>query len=224
MNGLRAEPRLDRAVDHALQPPAVNGELRHIMTGRDAARLAPDLLAMTVQIIQFVGADGDCVERIEQAESCQLSDRMRQRIDADAEFADRLGLLEQLAGNASRAQHQRRGEPSDAAADDDRFHHATPLTNTLADFRHQDIAWEGRSHGPCCTAWLDPVMNVLRPRHSGMRPPGRKPGIQHLAPLWIPGSHALLAPRDDVLWMDTRVKPAYDGPESDTLRRTGTEA
>src|ERR1044071_3268869 len=105
------------------------------MAGRDAARLAPDLLAVTVEIIQFTGADRDRVERIEQAETCQLADRMRQRVDADAEFADRLGLLEQLAGDAPRAQHQRRGEPPDSAADDDRFHHATPLTNTHAGFR-----------------------------------------------------------------------------------------
>src|SRR5438105_3253367 len=129
MDGLCAEPLLDGAVDHALQPPAMDGELRHVMAGLDAARLAPYFLAVTVEIIQFTGADGDCVERIEQPEACQFADRMRQRVDADAEFADRLGLLEQLASNASRAQHQRRGEPSDAAADDDRLHHATPLTN-----------------------------------------------------------------------------------------------
>src|SRR5882757_6423070 len=33
-------------------------------------------------------------------------------------------------------------------------------------------------------------------RHSGMRPLGRRPGIQHRAPLWIPGSLALRAPRN----------------------------
>src|SRR5437762_7718590 len=47
---------------------------------------------------------------------------MRQRVDADAELADAFGLFEQLAIDAARAQHQRGGEASDAASDDDCFH------------------------------------------------------------------------------------------------------
>ena len=40
---------------------------------------------------------------------------MRQGVDADAEFADRVRLLEQLAGNAARPQHQRGGKAADTA-------------------------------------------------------------------------------------------------------------
>jgi hypothetical protein len=63
---------------------------------------------------------------------------------------------------------------------------------------------------------------ALQPRHSGMRPLGRRPGIQHHALFWIPGSLAQrkidasinfvarLAPRNDGFRMDARVKPAHD--------------
>src|ERR1700693_900387 len=47
---------------------------------------------------------------------------MRQRIDADAEFADGLGLLEQFAVDAAGPQHQRGGQSADTAADDNRLH------------------------------------------------------------------------------------------------------
>src|SRR3954470_13554583 len=76
---------------------------------------------------------------------------MRQGVDADAEFADRVGLLEQFAVDAPRAQHQRRGEPSDAAADDDRLHHANPYAKWLmppAGFYGEDIAPGKWSHHP----------------------------------------------------------------------------
>ena len=85
---LRPEPLLDRAMDHALQAAAMNRELRHVVAGVEAARLAPDFLAVAVEIIQFVGADRDGVERVQQPEAGQFADRMRQRVDADAEFAD----------------------------------------------------------------------------------------------------------------------------------------
>ena len=42
-------------------------------------------------------ADADLVEPRQQAELGQLLDRVRQRIDADAELADGVGLLENLA-------------------------------------------------------------------------------------------------------------------------------
>src|SRR3954466_14297549 len=47
---------------------------------------------------------------------------MRQRVDADAEFADAFGLFEQFTIDAARAQHQRGGEAADAASNDDCFH------------------------------------------------------------------------------------------------------
>ena len=117
-----AEPLLDGAMDHALQPAAMDRELRHVVAGIEAARLAPDFLAVAVEIIQFIGANRDGIEPVQQAEAGQFADRMRQRVDADAEFADGVGLFEQFAVDAARAQHQRGGEAADAASDDDRLH------------------------------------------------------------------------------------------------------
>ena len=97
-------------------------ELRHVVAGIEAARLAPDFLAVAVEIIQLVGADRGRIEPVQQPEAGEFADRMRQRVDADAEFADGVGLLEQFAVDAARAQHQRGGEAADAASDDDRLH------------------------------------------------------------------------------------------------------
>jgi hypothetical protein len=43
-------------------------------------------------------------------------------------------------------------------------------------------------------------------RHSGMRPLGRRPGIQHRALFWIPGSREDARPGMTVYGMDARVK------------------
>jgi hypothetical protein len=122
MDRLRPEPFLDGTMDHALQPAAMNGELRHVVAGIEAARLAPHFLAVAVEIIQLVGANSGSIEPIQQSEAGQLADRMRQRVDTDAKLADAVGLLEQLAVDTARAQHQRGGEASDAASDDDCLH------------------------------------------------------------------------------------------------------
>src|SRR6201995_938302 len=54
---IRPEPFLDGAVNHALQPAAMNGKLRNVVTGIEAARVAPDFLAVTGEVMQHVGAD-----------------------------------------------------------------------------------------------------------------------------------------------------------------------
>src|SRR6185295_15658409 len=74
---LRPEPFLDGAMDHALQAAAMNRELRHVVAGVEPARLAPDFLAVAVEIIQLVGAHGGGIQPVEQTESCQFTDRMR---------------------------------------------------------------------------------------------------------------------------------------------------
>src|SRR5262245_36252180 len=101
-----AEPRARGLIDHALQAAAMNRELRHVVARLEAARLAPHLLAETVGVDQLVGADRDAVQPLEEPEPLQLLDRVRQRVDADAELADRLRLLEQLAVDAALMQHQ----------------------------------------------------------------------------------------------------------------------
>src|SRR4029079_514715 len=90
-------PLLHGAVDDALQPAAMDRKLRHIVTGIDATRFAPDLLAMTIEIIKLVSANCDVVELLQQAEAGEFADRMRQGIDADPEFADGFRLFEEFA-------------------------------------------------------------------------------------------------------------------------------
>ena len=117
-----AEPRPHRMVNDALQPPAMDGELRHVVAGIGAARLAPDLLAEAVGVDQLVGPDRRRIEPVEQPEPRQLLDRVRQRVDADAELANAVGLLVDLAVDAAGVQHERGGETADSAADDDDLH------------------------------------------------------------------------------------------------------
>src|SRR5436309_14866074 len=85
-------------------------ELRHIVTGIDAARFAPDLLAMTIEIVKLVGTNCDIIELLQQAEAGEFADRMRQGIDADAEFAAGFRLLEQFAANPASPQPRRRSQ------------------------------------------------------------------------------------------------------------------
>src|SRR6266702_737490 len=100
MNGLAAQPLDHRLMNDALQATAMDRELRHVMAGIEATLFVPHLLAVAGQIEQFAGANGDRVETVQQAEPGEFADRMRQRVDADAEFADRVRLLEQLAADA----------------------------------------------------------------------------------------------------------------------------
>src|SRR4051794_33161937 len=130
VDGLRPEPLLDGPMDDALKAAAVDRELRLIVAGVDAASLAPDFLAVTVEVIELVGADRDIIKLLEQAEACQLAHGMGQRVDANAKLADGVGLLENLASEAPRAQHQCGGETTDTATDDNRLHrpHSTRYT------------------------------------------------------------------------------------------------
>ena len=132
VNARFAKPRAHRLVDHALKAAAMNGELRNVVAGVDAARFAPNLLAEAVGVKQLVGADRDRVEPLKQPKLGQFLDGMRQRVDADAEFADGVRLLENLAIDPARVQHQRRYQAADAAACDDHFHDATPATTPFA--------------------------------------------------------------------------------------------
>ena len=150
-----AKPRTHRLVDHALQPAAMHRELRHVVAGVDAARLAPDLLAEAVGVDQLVGADRDRVEPLHQTELLELLDRMRQRVDADAKLADALGLLEQLAVDAAGLQHEGRGESPDSTADDNDLHNRRPSdANTKSAVHYSPAA--GRARNRSSVTWLTP--------------------------------------------------------------------
>src|SRR5688500_4892733 len=117
-----AEPRARRLIDDALEPAAMDRELRHVEAGVGPAQLAPDLLAEAIEIEQLVGADRDRVEPLQEPKLFQLLDGMRQRVDPDAKLADAICLLVHLAIDAARMQHQRGDQPAHASADDDGLH------------------------------------------------------------------------------------------------------
>src|SRR6516225_10746996 len=79
------------AVDHALQPAAMDRKLRHVIAGVEPARFTPDLLPEAIGIEQLIGADRDHIEPLQKPKPSKLLDRMRQRIDADAKLADLVG-------------------------------------------------------------------------------------------------------------------------------------
>src|SRR5271155_923808 len=81
VNDFLAETLFDRLENDVLQSPAVDRKLRHIVAGIDAANVAPDFLAMAVEIIKHVGADRDVVELLQETEPGEFADRMRQRVD-----------------------------------------------------------------------------------------------------------------------------------------------
>src|SRR5215218_3453220 len=70
------DPGPYRLAEHAEQVPAADGELREVIARFEPARFAPDLLAEPVGVGQLTGAHRDAVERVQQAESGQLLDRM----------------------------------------------------------------------------------------------------------------------------------------------------
>src|SRR5882724_1501575 len=69
-----AQSLLDGTVDHALQAAAMDRELRHVVAGVNAANVAPDFLAMAIEIIKHVGADRDVIELLQQAKAGEFAD------------------------------------------------------------------------------------------------------------------------------------------------------
>src|SRR5262245_43630313 len=109
-------------MNHGLQASTVDRELRILEARIGAARLAPDLLAVPVHVEQFVCANPDGVQSREQPDLGEFLDGVGQGVDADAEFANGIRLLEYLAIDPAGMKHERGCKPADTAADDDRLH------------------------------------------------------------------------------------------------------
>ena len=125
-NRVGAEFGDDGVVYDLLQPPAMNRELRVFEARIGASRLAPDLLAEPIDVNQFLGADGDRVERGQETEHREFLDRVRQGVDADADLADLARLFVDDGLDAALVQHQRQGQSADAAARDEDGHLSSP--------------------------------------------------------------------------------------------------
>ncbi len=122
VNPLGPQPLPHGAQQHAVQLAPMDRELRRLEPGVGPAQLAPHHLPEAVGVDQFPGADARPVQLVEQPEGGEFLDRVRQRVDADAEFAQFAHLLEHLAADAGRVQRQRRRQAADPAADDHDVH------------------------------------------------------------------------------------------------------
>ena len=117
--------------DDALEHPAVDRELRDVVPRVEAARLVPDLLALAVEVEELRGPQRDGVERVEEAQVAQRADRVRQRVDPDAELAELARRLEHGdVAHPALVEREGRREAADAAADDEDAH--VPDGNTVA--------------------------------------------------------------------------------------------
>ncbi len=141
-----AESLQHRIVQHPLQATAVDRELRHRVAGVDAARLAPHLLALAVEVDEFARAHAHPVERGEEADLGKLADRVRQRVDADADLAHLRRLLVEASADAAPLQHEGGGEPPNPRADDDDPHLALPGARSCPSSRmpRMNLAPSGR--------------------------------------------------------------------------------
>jgi hypothetical protein len=122
MHGLRPQALQRGLHQQHLQLAAVNRKLRHPIAGGQAARLAPDALAVPVEIADLGGAHAQRIELRQQSQRRQLDDRAGLHIDAHAQRANLRRRFEDLHGHAARLEHQREREPADATADDGYFH------------------------------------------------------------------------------------------------------
>ena len=118
---------LGRGVEQdLLQRAAMNRELRPVVPGLEAARLAPDRFAVLGKIREFFGAHARGVELVQQTQFDQLAHGMRQHVDADPERPQLRHAFEHARGNADLVQAERQGQPANAAAGD-KYRHPKPL-------------------------------------------------------------------------------------------------
>ena len=92
------------------------GELRPFVAGFDAARLAPDRLAVLGKVRQFACTYGGSVELFDQSEFNQLANRMRQHIDTDAERLQFSHALEDFGRDTDLMQAESQRQSANSSA------------------------------------------------------------------------------------------------------------
>ena len=120
-----AHPLDGRLIEQPLQLAAMDRELRPGVARVQAARLGPDALAEAVAVDQLAGPDAGRVQAFQQPQLGKLLDRVGQKVDAHAELANPVGLLENLDLDALLEQAERRAEAADAATDHERLHRSS---------------------------------------------------------------------------------------------------
>ncbi len=121
-------PLYKRVKQNHLQVAAMNRELRHVVAGETAGRLAVNELAETVVEAIFAGGHGHVRERLFETERAQFARRMGQDIDAYPDRLEFRSRFEDSACDSGAMEHQPQRQPADARADDQNFHDDQPLT------------------------------------------------------------------------------------------------
>jgi hypothetical protein len=103
---------------HALQVSPVDRELGPLVAGMAAGRLAVHELAMGVVERRLFRRYTHLRHGVEEAEVIQLTHRVRQDVDADAERLDLGGRFENAARDAGCVQAEGRRKAADTGADD----------------------------------------------------------------------------------------------------------
>ena len=120
-DAIGADSRSHRLEQPGLQVGAMDRELRRVVAGPAARRLAVDVLAEAIEERRLARDDGDALERLEHAERTKRRARVRQDVDADAQWTDLGGRFVDATGDAGAVQRQRQREAADAGADDGDF-------------------------------------------------------------------------------------------------------
>jgi hypothetical protein len=126
MNPSWAQPFDRRAQQHTVQLATVNADLRGVISGVEAAQFLPNGLAEAIGVDQFTRTDAGGIQGREQAERSEFLDRVRQHVDADAEFAELARLLADFDLDAALMQGERRGQAADPGACNNDFHDYAP--------------------------------------------------------------------------------------------------
>ena len=114
-----AEPFEHGPMEHPKQLAAVDGELRPAVAGGQAARLAPDPLAVLGVVGEFGGGDADRGQLVKQTELRQLARRVGHHVDADAQLLHaRRRLVDLDVIQTGVVEGQGEGHAADAAARD----------------------------------------------------------------------------------------------------------
>src|SRR6185503_19137584 len=171
MKAVGTNTRAERFEQHAVQVGAMDRELRPVVAGVAAGRLAVDELPVAVVEGRFAGGNGDPRERLLQAERAHLARGVRQQVHAHAHRLDLRGGLVNARRNTRAMQHERESQAADAGADDGHFHLAPPSERVMSSAARRTASFM-RPTARLSKRWRGPV-SVSAPASA---PPGRKAG------------------------------------------------
>src|SRR4029079_18581895 len=118
VQALGADARLHRVHQHNLQVAAMDGELRPLIAGELAERLAIDELAEAMEEGRILRLDGNLRQRRNEAERVEDAIGVRQDVDPHADRLDLRSGLENPARDATPGELHRQSEAADTGADD----------------------------------------------------------------------------------------------------------